>query len=192
VTLLHLDEVPLARFERATCDLEDRCSIPLSYRGGAGNNRTPMVCRKPFLLYKGAPLDRRRAVTSKGDRCRERAVGEEEKHTGGSPAGDPGRWDQMPPEADPGFIDILRGQIDRDLQLSADAGVFDQPHGGRHLSRTPLILDDQGQREAAAALASTIEKMEEIQCAAATRLKGDPDDGAFSILLLLHFESPTD
>jgi hypothetical protein len=61
-----------------------------------------------------------------------------------------------------------------------------------HVSRTPLVLDDQGWTDVTALLADTLNKAIEIQEESAGRLSGEKSDSIGTKLAILHFESPAD
>lgn len=97
------------------------------------------------------------------------------------------------PDTRPDLVDSIRKKIDRDLQLAAAAGVFGQSEG-HHLSRTPLVLDEEGRRRTRKLLDSMLEQVGEIQREVAARLdaSGDDDEASHTTLILAHLKSPSE
>lgn len=76
------------------------------------------------------------------------------------------------------------------MQLAAAARVFARKDG-HHMSRTPLVLDEEGWQATGRCIEDALRQVCEIQQEAAERLAGDGDEGISSTLLLLHFETPS-
>ena len=60
----------------------------------------------------------------------------------------------------------------------------------RHLSRTPLVIDQQGWDEVSKLLSETLDRVFEIQSEASERLTKSGEKSMLSKVELLHFRSP--
>ena len=100
-------------------------------------------------------------------------------------------WRRLPRAARQGISSAVVRMIVEDSVASLDAGVFDARED-RHLSRLPLVLDEQGWGELNDLLKITLERALDIQSGAEARLSEKGADGIASKLSILHFESPGD
>ena len=69
------------------------------------------------------------------------------------------------------------------------AETFDKRQD-RHLSCTPMVVDEEGWRAVAKLLAGTLEGLMEIQTESAGRLAGKKEVGISATVSILGFESP--
>ncbi len=60
----------------------------------------------------------------------------------------------------------------------------------RHLSRTPMVVDQKGWDEVSDLLTETLDKVFEIQSASAKRISDTGENGMLSKVEMLHFKSP--
>jgi DNA-binding transcriptional ArsR family regulator len=98
-------------------------------------------------------------------------------------------WEKIPASARKGISGSILETVGHDATDALMAGSIDA-RTDSHISRTPLILDDQGWTEITALLADTLSKAIEIQEEAATRLSDDKSDSIDTRLAILHFEAP--
>jgi DNA-binding transcriptional ArsR family regulator len=77
----------------------------------------------------------------------------------------------------------------QDAAEALSAGTMDA-RDDSHLSRTPLLLDEEGWADLAELLAGTLEGALDIQAESASRMAQGESKGIPSKLTLLHFESP--
>jgi DNA-binding transcriptional ArsR family regulator len=99
-------------------------------------------------------------------------------------------WAQLPPSARQSISDAVLQRAWSDAASALESGTFDA-RDDRHLSRTRLVLDEQGWTEMNGLLAELLERALEIQAESSGRLQpaGDeasPDEVASS-LILMHF-----
>jgi predicted ArsR family transcriptional regulator len=78
-----------------------------------------------------------------------------------------------------------------DVVLSISAGTFDRRED-RHLSRTPLVLDERGWRQVTRIQASALKRILKEQAAAAGRMNGSRETAIRAILGVWLFELPWD
>jgi DNA-binding transcriptional ArsR family regulator len=98
-------------------------------------------------------------------------------------------WASLPDSIRPGLsASGLRTIID-DASSALLAGTFDK-HADRHLSWTPMILDDQGWEELKAGLLEMLEKALAIQATSAERLAKADAPGMPVSVAMLGFEAP--
>jgi DNA-binding transcriptional ArsR family regulator len=77
-----------------------------------------------------------------------------------------------------------------DASQALAAGTFDA-RGDRHLSRTPLLVDEEGWQELAEIQASALKAMLDVQAASTVRLDAaDEEEGIPTIAALTFFEMP--
>lgn len=100
-------------------------------------------------------------------------------------------WAKIPASARRGISGAILESIGSDSTEALVAGTMDA-HDDRHLSRTPLQLDQQGWDDVTTLLSNTLERALEIQKEAAERLAKDKSEPIDSKLAILHFESPQD
>ncbi|HWB70450.1 MAG TPA: helix-turn-helix domain-containing protein [Solirubrobacterales bacterium] len=98
-------------------------------------------------------------------------------------------WKQLPPSAQEGISGAVLGMIINDAAEAFEAGTFDA-RDDRHLSRTPLVLDEEGWEELNELLSETLGRALELQAQVATRMAEEKTEGITSKLSILHFESP--
>jgi hypothetical protein len=97
-------------------------------------------------------------------------------------------WQLMPRAAKQGISGSIINMIGRDAMQSLDAGAFDRRED-RHLSRTPLVLDERAWKELSAALDEVMERGFDLQAEAAERLAQSKEEGISARLVLIVFES---
>jgi hypothetical protein len=76
-----------------------------------------------------------------------------------------------------------------DIAQAIDAGTF-QARADLHLSRTPLVVDEQGWGELGDALTGLLREADRIAAGSAERLARSADAGITTRLVVIHFESP--
>lgn len=97
-------------------------------------------------------------------------------------------WEKLPPSARQGISGSVLGMIGKDVAQSLEAGAFDR-RPDRHLSRTPLVLDEQGWQELNTMLNETLEHALDIQAGAAGRISESDREGVSVRLAMGAFES---
>jgi DNA-binding transcriptional ArsR family regulator len=99
-------------------------------------------------------------------------------------------WAKLSPDAKNG-ISIAGLRMQNDASMAAlEAGTFDS-RDDRHLSCTPITIDEEAWGQVVELLASTLESVIEIQAKAATRLAEKEDHPGFrATISILGFESP--
>jgi DNA-binding transcriptional ArsR family regulator len=97
-------------------------------------------------------------------------------------------WKRLPPSARQGISDATLQLIWEDASDALTAGTFDQ-RSDRHLSRSPLVLDQQGWKDVNQLLLETMDRVMEIEAESAKRLASDGEGGFNTKMVLMHFES---
>jgi DNA-binding transcriptional ArsR family regulator len=97
-------------------------------------------------------------------------------------------WKRLPPSARQGISDATLQLIWEDTSDALDAGTFDH-RTDRHLSRSRLVLDEQGWEEVNELLLDTMNKVVGIEAESAKRRSSDGDSGFNTKMVLMHFES---
>lgn len=101
-------------------------------------------------------------------------------------------WKRLPPSARQAISDVGLQMIWADTSEAMTTGTFEK-RSDRHLSRTPLSLDEEGWREVNALLGELQAHAERIGAKSAKRLSKSSDDEIPTRLVLMHFEStPTE
>ncbi len=98
-------------------------------------------------------------------------------------------WAKLTPDAKSG-ISIAGLKMQNDASMGAlEAGTFDS-RADRHLSCTPITIDEEGWQKIVRLLADTLESVIEIQAESATRLAESSAPGLRATVSILGFESP--
>lgn len=98
-------------------------------------------------------------------------------------------WARMPESLRPGLSGAMLKSVVEDLDESMKSGTLDEMPD-RHLSRTPMVVDQQGWTDVSTLLKSTLERLLEIQTEASERMAKGGEEGIPSKVHLLHFKSP--
>jgi DNA-binding transcriptional ArsR family regulator len=98
-------------------------------------------------------------------------------------------WMQLPDSVKPGlsaeFVELTFG----DAVRAIEEGTFDA-RDDRHISRTPMVLDEQGCREVLAILEHALDEVVRAQKKASTRLAKSGEEGINFAVGMLGFELP--
>jgi DNA-binding transcriptional ArsR family regulator len=95
-------------------------------------------------------------------------------------------WKRLPISARHSVSDIILQLVWDDAARALAAGSFDEREE-RHLSRSPLALDDQGWEDLTELLAETLERAHSIQAESADRCSKAGDEPFNTRLVLMHF-----
>jgi DNA-binding transcriptional ArsR family regulator len=98
-------------------------------------------------------------------------------------------WKRLPASARQSMSDSLLRLVWSDVSDALKQGVFDS-RDDRHLTRTPLVLDEQGWEELNRQLLELAERAAEIESESQARLSKAGEEGVNTRLMLMHFESP--
>lgn len=99
-------------------------------------------------------------------------------------------WQQLPPAAQSGISVAGMKMINDRAREALLAETFDKRQD-RHLSCTPMVLDEEGWQAVAKLLAQTLEGLMEIQNECAARLTARAEAGVPATVSILGFESPS-
>jgi DNA-binding transcriptional ArsR family regulator len=97
-------------------------------------------------------------------------------------------WKRLPRSGRQAISDVGLQMIWDDASSAMKAGTFDS-RTDRHLSRTPLVLDDQGWDELNGLLRKVHAQAEGIGAKSAKRVESSGEDGLSTRLVIMHFES---
>lgn len=97
-------------------------------------------------------------------------------------------WKRLPPSARQGISDSTLQLIWEDTSEALNAGTFDR-RTDRHLSRSLLVLDEQGWKEVNGLLHDTMNRVVDIEAESAKRRAKEGGDGFNTKVVLMHFES---
>jgi DNA-binding transcriptional ArsR family regulator len=97
-------------------------------------------------------------------------------------------WATLPASLRPGISASGIDNILKDVSAAVDGGTFDK-RVNRHLSWTPILIDEQGWDELQTALDATLEKVFEIQSRSAERLVAEDAPGIPVSVAMLGFEA---
>ncbi len=100
-------------------------------------------------------------------------------------------WAKIPASARKGISGVVLESIGTDSTKALLAGSIDA-RTDSHVSRTPLVIDEQGWTEITALLAETLNRSIAIQEEAASRLAESDSKPVSTMLGILHFEMPED
>jgi DNA-binding transcriptional ArsR family regulator len=99
-------------------------------------------------------------------------------------------WGQVPPIVKQAAVSAALGQLSLTVNAAAAAGGFDR--SDVHLTRNPVVVDDEGWRALAAELQAMTDRVQRIAAESAARLSG-PESGArlaASVVLMLFESAP--
>jgi hypothetical protein len=100
-----------------------------------------------------------------------------------------GEWARMPAALRPGLSGAMLKAVFDDIEDAISESTFDEIED-RHLSRTPMVVDQQGWSEVAALLSKTLDRVLAIQAEASERLANSEQSGMLSKVEMMHFKSP--
>jgi DNA-binding transcriptional ArsR family regulator len=98
-------------------------------------------------------------------------------------------WHELPRSVRDGMSADLFQMILDDVVASLEAEVFDERED-RHLSWTPMMVDEQGWDEITAILADTLKQVLKAQAASVKRLAKSKEDGVNVSVSILSYEVP--
>lgn len=98
-------------------------------------------------------------------------------------------WRSLPPTAQEGISGAVIAMIGEDAAEALLAGTMDAREDS-HLSRTPMIVDEQGWADLMSLLEETLGRVLEIQTQCAERLAAGDEEGVLTKVALMGFESP--
>jgi DNA-binding transcriptional ArsR family regulator len=96
-------------------------------------------------------------------------------------------WHALPDSVRPGLSADLLEMCLRDAVAALEDGSFDA-RKDRHLSRTPVVVDEEGWAELTKALGDSLEQVIEIEARSASRLARSGADGLNAMVALMGFE----
>jgi hypothetical protein len=99
-------------------------------------------------------------------------------------------WRRLPRSARQAVVDSGLEVIWDDVAEAIDGGTF-QARPDMHLSRTPVVVDEQGWGELRDALAALLEDADRIVRQSGERLAGADEAGIHARLVVMHFETPS-
>ncbi|MBX5469796.1 MAG: helix-turn-helix transcriptional regulator [Thermoleophilaceae bacterium] len=97
-------------------------------------------------------------------------------------------WTELPESLRQSISGSTLSLVWEDVQKATASGGFDS-RPDRHLSRTPLVLDEQGWQELGKLLADVVERALELQAESAARLAESGEEGFSTKLEIMHFPS---
>ncbi len=95
----------------------------------------------------------------------------------------------MPASLRPGLSGAMLKSVFDDIEEAMNSGTLDEIDD-RHLSRTPMVVDQQGWDETAALLSETLDRLLAIQANASERIAKGEEAGILAKVEMLHFKSP--
>jgi DNA-binding transcriptional ArsR family regulator len=98
-------------------------------------------------------------------------------------------WARMPQSLRPGLSGAMLKSVFDDIEEAVKSGTLDEKED-RHLSRTPMVVDQQGWGEVASLLSETLDRVLEIQTEAQERITKSGEEGMLSKVEIMHFRSP--
>lgn len=100
------------------------------------------------------------------------------------------QWAKMPASLRPGMAAAILKSIFEDIETASKGGTLDQVDDA-HVSRTPMVLDQQGWSDVSDLLNGALSRLLEIQAEASQRIADGSEEGVLAKVHLLHFKSPT-
>jgi predicted ArsR family transcriptional regulator len=100
-------------------------------------------------------------------------------------------WSRLPKSLRPGLSGAMLKSAFDDVEEALDKGTLDELED-RHLSRTPMVVDEKAWKDSAELLMDTLNRLLEIQAEANDRLAESGEKGMLAKVVMLHFKSPSD
>jgi DNA-binding transcriptional ArsR family regulator len=97
-------------------------------------------------------------------------------------------WKRLPRSGRQAVTDVVLQMVWEDVSAAIRSGTFED-RSDRHLSRTPLTLDERGWTEVNQLLAKTLQQAEDISAKSAKRMSKADDAKVSTRLVMMHFES---
>jgi DNA-binding transcriptional ArsR family regulator len=97
-------------------------------------------------------------------------------------------WEKLSPRVRSAFSSYVIETLMSDAASSLEAGIFDR-RDDRHLTRTPLVLDERGWRKVTAIQLKALDGILKEQSAATSRLNSSGKEGIHVVAGLLCFEA---
>jgi hypothetical protein len=98
-------------------------------------------------------------------------------------------WARMPESLRPGLSGAMLKSVFDDIEEAMSTGTLDEIED-RHLSRTPMVVDQQGWSETAGLLSETLDRLLAIQADASERIATSGEPSILAKVEMLHFKSP--
>ena len=97
-------------------------------------------------------------------------------------------WERLPRSARQAMSDVALQMVWEDVTAAIEQDTF-EARPDRYLTRSPLVLDEQGWAELNKLLGRLLKEAERIDKQSAKRLAGSSDDSIETRLVLMHFEA---
>jgi Helix-turn-helix domain len=98
-------------------------------------------------------------------------------------------WSRLPEALRPGVASAILKAVFQDVEEAARSGTLDDVDD-QHVSRTPMVVDQQGWEDVVGLLSDTLDRVLEIQAEASARIANSGESGVLSKVEILHFKSP--
>src|SRR4051794_23226669 len=98
-------------------------------------------------------------------------------------------WKRLPRSGRQAVTDLTLQMVWEETSAAIKKGTFEN-RSDRHLSRSPLVLDEQGWAELNDLLAKALAQSEGIAEKSAKRLAKSGDEGTSTLFVMMHFETP--
>jgi hypothetical protein len=98
-------------------------------------------------------------------------------------------WARMPENLRPGLSGAMLKAVFDDVEEAMDKGTLDELED-RHLSRTPMVVDETGWSEVSSLLSETLDRVLAIQAQSSERLADGDEPGMPCKVEMMHFKSP--
>lgn len=99
-------------------------------------------------------------------------------------------WKQLPPSLQGSIsTNVLQTLVSQAVE-ALEAGTFDR-RKDRHLSRTPVVVDEEGWWDLSSLFAETLERVLDIQAESSGRLAESGEEGIPAVTALMNFEAPS-
>jgi DNA-binding transcriptional ArsR family regulator len=95
-------------------------------------------------------------------------------------------WKRLPRSGRQAVTDVALQMVWEDVSAAIRAGTFEE-RTDRHLTRSPLTLDERGWSELNELLVKTLRQSEEISAKSAKRLSRSEEEGIPTRLVMMHF-----
>lgn len=99
------------------------------------------------------------------------------------------QWAEMPASLRPGMATAVLKSMFEDIEAASKSGTLEEVDDV-HITRTPMVLDEQGWTDVSNLLQEALDRLPEIQAEVTNRLAETKESGTLAKVHMMHFKSP--
>lgn len=99
------------------------------------------------------------------------------------------QWSEMPASLRPGMATAVLKSMFEDIEAASKSGTLEEVDDV-HITRTPMVLDQQGWTDVSNLLQEALDRLPEIQAEVTNRMAESKEPGTLAKVHMMHFKSP--